>query len=167
MIEDYHIDLSGRLFDSRQIGIACMGAISKTHCGCAISKQLKQKIQKDLFRSKQQNDCAKLYAILIFYLIVSRLNEIKRLIICNDADFTLTKKYLQILLKKQDYKFQIINITEFKRALGRNINSPADNFAGHYRKRGLKKSKWENGRKLNVVQINYESIKTEWEEIKM
>lgn len=162
MAEDYHVDLSGRLHGKKKIGVACVGATTKTNNGCVISSDLKEFIQKELFAGKKKSDCAKLYAIIIYNLIVSKLDDIKTLIICNDADFTYTKHYLEILLSKHTYNFQIISITKFKGILGRKVNSLADNFAGHYRKRGLKKNRWNKGRPLNVVTINYLLVKSQW-----
>ena len=67
MLEDYHVDLSIRLFDKGNTGIACVSAVTKNHVGCALSWRLKKYVAKTLFTSSPRLDYAKLYAICIYY----------------------------------------------------------------------------------------------------
>jgi len=166
MQEDYHIDLSIRLFDKGTTGIACVGAITKKHNGCALSNRLKRYVEKTLCVGSMKQERAKLYAICIYYLIRNNLEDIKTLIICNDEIFNYVREYLYILLNDVPFSFRIISITEFQRKLGRNVKSLADNFAKAYRKRGLKRNRWHVGKKLNVVEINYKMIKNKWNLLK-
>jgi len=96
-------------------------------------------------------------------LVKNVRRQIKTLIICNDEDFEIVKRVLNKLLSPVDYK--IINITEFRKRLGRNIGSFADNYARIYRKRALKPSRNLKGKKLNIVVVDYKIIKKYWEEL--
>lgn len=165
MIEDYHVDLSVLFFNKGTTGIACVGAITKNHVGCALKGRLKRYIDKTLCKNSVKKEHAKLYAICIYYLIRNNLEDIKRLIICNDEDFTYVKKYLSALLEETTFSFDIVSITEFQRNLGRKIKSLADNFARAYRKRGLKKHRWNEGKRLNVIEITYNMIKDKWKQL--
>ncbi len=60
----------------------------------------------------------------------------------------------------------IINLFEFKKLLKRNIQSPADNYARHYAKRGLKRKRLGIGVPLNVIEITYSMIENMWKELK-
>jgi len=165
MTEDYHIDLSIRLFDKGTTGIACVGAKTKKHNGCALSSRLKKYINKTLCIGSIKEERAKLYAICIYYLIRNKLEDIKTLIICNDENFNYVREYLYLLLNDTTFSFRIISITEFQKRLGRKVKSLADNFAKAYRKRSLKRNRWHVGKKLNVVEITYNMIKNKWKQL--
>ena len=90
-------------------------------------------------------------------------DKVKILIICNDEDFEIVKLSLSFLLK--DYSFEIINITEYRKRLGRDIGSLADNYARVYRRRALKPTRLSKGKKLNIIQVNYKTIKECWEKL--
>ncbi len=163
MKEDYHIDMSGRIYKEKTIGIACVGTQTKDHNGCALRGNLIKFIQKNLCIGSVYEEYAKLYAICIFLLIKDKIDDISTLIICNDEDFSYVKEYLLFLIQQEnDYVPEIISIGDLKKKLGRNVKSLADNFAKCYRKRGLNENKWENGKKLKVINITFELIKDYW-----
>lgn len=163
--EDFHIDMSGRISRRRNIGIACVSIDSREHNGCALKGNLIKFIQKNLFLGSIYEERSKLYAICIYLLIKNKVDNINTLIVCNDEDFTYVKEYL-ILLMNGKIPFNIINITELRNKLGKKVKSLAHNFAKCYRKKALKRHKWEKGKELNVVEINYRLIKTYWDLIK-
>ncbi len=158
--------MSGKLRKEMTVGIACVGSKTKLHRGCVLRGNLIKFVGRHLGDMKIGPNRAKLYAICSYLLIKGRVTEIQRLVICNDEDFEYVRLYINQLLGKEltliEPKFDIINITEFGRQLGRNIKSPADNYANSYRKRGPDRTKWDRGIKLNVVPINYELIKHYW-----
>jgi hypothetical protein len=162
MTEDFHVDMSGRIYKKKTIGIACVGTNSGKHNGCALRGNLIKFIQEKLCIGTIMEEHAKLYAICIYYLIKNKLNEIETLIICNDEEFNYVRGYLTILLGQDSSKIKIISIFDLRKQLGRNINSLADNFATSYRKRALKPYKWNIGKQLDVVNITYEIIQQEW-----
>ena len=155
--------MSGRIYEERTIGIALVGVETKENYGCAIKGNLLKLIKKELFKKNIFEDSAKLYAICISLLIKEVKGKIHTLIICNDEDFDIVKRPLFKLLK--GYDFEVINITEFRKRLGRNIGSLADNYANIYRKKALKPNRWSKGKELNVVPINLKIIKQKWEEL--
>ncbi len=157
----FHVDMSGRFYRNENIGIAIFCAKTKMHRGCAIKKSLILRLKKDFFKGNSYNDSAKLYSICIFILVEDIQDKINSLIICNDEDFTIVKKMLNCLLS---YSIEIINITEFRKRMGRNLGSLADNYARVYRKRGLKPNHLK-GKKLNTIQVNFNIIKKHWEEL--
>ena len=157
----FHVDMSGRIYEKRNIGIALVGMETKLHCGCALNGNLIKLVKKKLFKNNIFEDSAKLYAICIFLLVKDIKSDIKTLIICNDEDFRIVGKVLSDLLK--DYQFEIINISEFRKRLGRNIGSLADNYANIYRRKALKPKRLFKGKKLNVVEVNFKVIKQYWE----
>jgi hypothetical protein len=163
--EENYIDMSGRIYKMETIGIASLGINTKKHNGCALKGNLIKFIEKNLCVGSIYEEHAKLYAICIYLLIRNKLHEISSLTICNDEDFYYVKKYLLCLLEQMP-SFEIISITEFRNRLGRKINSPADNYAKNYRKRGLNKIKWKHGKILDVVEIKYELIKEYWNKLK-
>lgn len=165
--EDFHIDMSNKIYKMKTIGIACIGAVSKKHNGCALKGNLIKFIQKNLCVGDIKEEYAKVYAICIYHLIKDKIGDIDALIVCNDEEFTYVKEYLLILLGIDSSRFKIISITDFRKALGRKISSPADNFAKSYRKRALKPTKWKNGKQLDVVEITYDMIKKQWEKLKI
>jgi len=156
--------MSGKIFEGLTIGIACVGAKSKTHNGCALRGNLIKFIQKHLCIGDIAEEYARLYAICIYLLIKDKLNEIESLIICNDEEFIYVKEYLIILLGGIP-NFEIINITEFRKTFGRKLKSLADNFAKAYRKRALNKNKWEKGKALTVVNVDYKTIEEYWKKL--
>jgi hypothetical protein len=162
--ESFHIDMSGRIYEGKNIGIALVGARTRTHYGCALKGNLIKLIKKRLFGKKIFEDSAKLYSICIYLLIKNVTQNINLLIICNDENFEVVKIILLKLLKNPN--FEIINISEFRKRLGRNIGSLADNYANIYRKRALSPNRWSKGRELNVVPVNFTLIEKHWEELK-
>lgn len=165
MPEVYHIDLSNKFWKKATTGIACVSSDNKRHVGCALSMQLKKGINKHLTDMKFKKGRAKLYAICIYYLITENISGINKLVICNDEEFKSVRMYLRYMLGK-GIKMEIISITDYRKELGRNIKSLADNFARHYAKRGLNELKQSRGLRLNVIKINYAMINTKWEELK-
>lgn len=160
--DDFHVDMSSRIYWKKTIGIALIGTQTRINCGCALNTQLLKKIKKELFE-KDYYDSAKLYAICIFMLVDNVKNLVNELIVCNDEDFRIVKNILNYLLK--DYDFEIINISEFRRRFGRNIGSLADNYANIYRKKALKPTRYNQGKKINVVKISFKKIKQYWREL--
>jgi hypothetical protein len=158
----FHVDMSGRIYKNKTIGIALVGTETKIHLGCALKGNLVKLIKRRLFKKNIFEDSAKLYAICISLLVKGVKDNIKTLIICNDEDFRIVKDVLSKLLK--DYDSEIISISEFRKRLGRNIGSLADNYANIYRKRGLKPNRWAKGKELNIVPVTYNLIKQSWEE---
>ncbi len=73
------------------------------------------------------------------------------------------KKILSKLLKNSN--FEIIGIGEFRKRLGRNIGSLADNYAKVYRKKALKPKRWLKGKELHVIEVTFNIIKEYWEEV--
>ena len=161
--DSFHIDMSGRIYENRTIGIAIVGTETKINYGCALKGNLIKLIKKKLFKKNIYEDSAKLYAICIFLILKEIIDNIHTLIICNDENFEVVKKTLEKLLGK--YSFVIISISEFRKRLGRNIGSLADNYANIYRRRALKPNKISKGKELNIVQITYTIIKKYWEKL--
>mgnify|MGYP001565396630 CR=1 FL=1 len=161
--EDFHIDMSGRIYENKNIGIALVGAKTKINFGCVIKRNLLKLIKKELFKDNIFKDSAKLYAICIYLLLKKIKDSINILIICNDEDFDIVKNVLFQLLK--DANFEIINISEFRKRLGRNIGSLADNYANIYRRKALKPHKWSKGKEIKVIEIYYHIIKETWSKI--
>jgi|SRR3989344_539427 len=162
--DNFHVDMSGRIYEGKTIGIALVGTKSDINYGCALKGNLIKLIKGSLFDKNDFQDSAKLYATCIYLLIDKIKDKIYTLIICNDEDFNTVKNVLARLLEK--YDFEIINISEFRRRLGRNIGSLADNYARIYRKRALKPNRLIKGRKINVIKITYTLIKKYWEALK-
>lgn len=163
MKEDFHVDMSGRIYEEKTIGIALVSSDKKLHYGCALKGNLIKLIRKKLFKGDIFEDPAKLYAICISLLVKNVRRNIRTLIICNDEDFQVVKKVLNYLLRPMD--FEIINITEFRKRWGRGIGSLADNYATIYRRKALKPIKNQIGKKINVVEVNFDLIKQLWEEV--
>lgn len=163
MAEDFHVDLSNSLYRKGTTGISCINSKTKEHNGCALPNRMKRQIKSNLCIGTIRESYAKFYSICIYFLIRNRLEKIKTLIICNDEEFSYVREYLYYLLNDSLYRIHIINITEFQKQLGRKVKSLADNSATAYRKRALKKTKWDIGIKLNVVDVTYEMIKNKWE----
>lgn len=161
--ESFHVDMSGRIYEEKTLGIALVRSDKKVHYGCALKGNLVRLIRERLFGKNIFEDSAKLYAICISLLIKNVNEKVKTLIICNDEDFEVVKKCLNKLLSPVD--FEIINITEFRKRLGRNIGSLADNYANIYRKRALKSCN-NKGKQLNVVEVTFNIINENWDKIK-
>ncbi|MEK6823982.1 MAG: hypothetical protein AABY06_03005 [Nanoarchaeota archaeon] len=161
--DNFHVDMSGRIYEERTIGVALVATENKIHYGCALKGNLVKLIKKNLFKKNIYEDSAKLYAICIFLLVKNVRREIKTLIICNDEDFEIVKIVLNKLLRPVD--FEIINITEFRKLFGKNINSLAHNYANIYRKKALKPNRWAKGKELNIISVKYNLIKQVWEEL--
>jgi len=166
MTEDFHIDMSGRIYKKKTIGIACVGSQTKQHNGCALKSNLIKLIQEKLCAGSIYEEYAKIYAICIYLLIKDKLTRINTLIICNDEEFTYVKEYLLLLINSPNSP-EIISIIDLKKKLGRNVKSMADNFAKCYRKRGLNRNKWLNGKALEIVEVNYNIIKKYWDILKI
>jgi len=165
MRDNFHVDMSGRIYENRTIGIALVGTETKINSGCALKGNLIKLIKRKLFNKNIFEDSAKLYAICIYLLVKEIKEKIRTLIICNDEDFEIVKRVLSNLLQELD--FEIINISEFRKRLGRNIGSFADNYANIYRRKALKPNRWAKGKELNVVKINFSIIKKYWNENKV
>ena len=161
--DEFHVDMSGRIYWKKTIGIALVGSKTKVNYGCALKGNLLELIKRRLFKKNIYEDSAKLYAICIYLLVKNVEKDLKTLIICNDEDFQVVKNILDYLLK--NYSFEIINISEFRKRLGRNIGSLADNYARIYRRRALKTNRQIRGKKLNIVDVPFSSIKNYWEEL--
>lgn len=162
--DNFHVDMSGRIYEGKNIGIAIIGTKTKINYGCALKGNLIKLVKKELFKKNIFEDSAKLYAICIYLLVKEVKEKIDTLIICNDEDFEVVKGILSRLLK--GYNFEIINISEFRKRLGRNVGSFADNYAKIYRRRALKPKRWLKGKKLNIIEVTYRIIKKYWEELK-
>ena len=159
----FHVDMSGRIYNNKTIGIALVGTETKENYGCAVKGNLLKLIRSRLFGENKFDDPAKLYAICIFLLVSRVKGKINSLIICNDEDFTKVKKFLTKLL--ESFNYEIMSIGDFRKQLGRNVGSFADNYARIYRKRALKPKRLK-GRKINVILVNYQIIKQQWERLK-
>ena len=105
--DNFHVDMSGRIYNNLTIGIALVGTKTKLNYGCALKGNLIKLIKKELFKNNFFEDCAKLYAICIYLLVKEIKDNINLLIICNDEDFEVVKRVLSQLLK--NYNFDIIN----------------------------------------------------------
>lgn len=160
---DFHVDMSGRIYENRTIGIALVEARTGINYGCALKGNLIKLIKKSLFKKNIFEDSARLYAICIYLLVKEVKDKINALIICNDEDFKVVKNVLSQLLFK--YEFEIINISEFRRRLGRNVGSIADNYAKIYRRRALKPKRHSIGKQLNIVEVTFKIIKNLWSEL--
>jgi hypothetical protein len=161
--DNFHVDMSGRIYENRTIGIALVGTETKIHYGCALKGNLVKLIKKKLFRKNVFEDSATLYAICIYLLAKEIKDNINSLIICNDEDFDRVKKVLSKLFGS--YNFEIINISEFRKRLGRNVGSFADNYARIYRKKALKPHRSSKGRKINVIEITFGIIEKYWNQL--
>ncbi len=161
-MKDYHIDMSVRLYEKDNSGIACINSKTKIHNGCCLSGRCKRLVEKNLCNGTIKEDYARIYAICIYYLIKEKKDEIENLIICNDECFLYVKLYLEELLGIEKIPFDIISISDLKNKLGKKVKSIAHNKANSYRKRALKKIKWNIGAPLNVVEIDYNMIKEKW-----
>jgi len=161
-----HIDTSCKLYESKNTGIAYKIIGSNKHKGLALKRSLKNELKKDL---NVDYDYARLYAICIFYLIKDDLDLFDTLIICGDEHFLFVKEHLSILFEEDStYHSKIImSIAELREITGNpKLRSYADGVARSYRRRALKcLARQQQGTTLNIVKINYNSIRILWEEI--
>ena len=108
-----------------------------------------------------KESCAQVYAILTFKLVDHLLRQnhsIKKLVICNDEQFSYVRLYLQNLLAERN--IQITNISDYRKMFGRKVGSLADNLANVYRRRALKPNR--KGKKLNVVPVSFNDLYEKW-----
>src|SRR3989338_9611442 len=89
MKDNFFVDMSGRIYEERTIGIALVATENNAHYGCALKGNLVKFIKKNLFKKNIYEDSAKLYAICISLLVKNVRRQIKTLIICNDEDRTI------------------------------------------------------------------------------
>ncbi|MFH1590902.1 MAG: hypothetical protein ABIC95_03155 [archaeon] len=152
-----HVDMSGQLNEKKAVGVAWYCAETSQHRGVALSPQFKKKVLSSV---KDNEVFPKIYASCIFLLILDYLDDISSVVICNDEPFTLVKNHLSLLLGEiTDTPPEILSKTQFQRNSGiTRFRSPADNFANHYRKRGLKRRKLFQGKKLHIKQITVSEI---------
>ena len=47
----FHVDMSGRIYEKRNIGIALVGMETKLHCGCALNGNLIKLVKKSCSRT--------------------------------------------------------------------------------------------------------------------
>ena len=161
-----HIDTSCKLYENKNTAIAFKIIKSNLHKGLVLRKKLKQELKRDL---KINQDYARVYAICIYYLINEELDNFDILVICGDEDFTLVKKYLQLLFSKNKDYFnkKVLSISRLRMITGKNkLKSYADNIARSYRRRALRSlRKRQEGIELSVTDINYKKLKQAWIEI--
>ena len=67
--DSFHVDMSGRIYENKTIGIALVGTETKRNYGCALKGNLVMLIKKQLFKKSLFEDSAKPYAICIFLLV--------------------------------------------------------------------------------------------------
>lgn len=56
--DSFHINMSGRIYDEKTIGIALVGTETKVNCGCAIKGKMIKLIKKHLFKNNIYKDSA-------------------------------------------------------------------------------------------------------------
>lgn len=150
-MEEAHIDMSGKYYENKSIGIACLLLPSNFHIGLSI----KARTIKDL----QKYPTYRVHAACLSQIIKSISSKsIKRIILCNDEEIRLVKEDLSKLIDKNTIK-KIISITEYRKIKNNmKFRSPADSLANSYRKRANRRVPRKNGKKLNVISINKSSI---------
>lgn len=161
-----HIDTSVKLYQRKNTGIACIVPKTDFHKGAALSIKLKSELERDLDAAREY---ARIYAIVIFYLIKDDLDKFDTLIICGDENFTQVKGFLDILFEDypEFFKKNVHSISEYREITGdTRLRSAADHIARAYRKRALRSLQvQQTGRTLNKVPINYGLISEKWQEI--
>ncbi|HNZ52077.1 MAG: hypothetical protein BWY36_00427 [Candidatus Diapherotrites archaeon ADurb.Bin253] len=161
-----HIDTSHKLYEKHVTGIAYKIVKTKEHRGTALSPKLKKELEKKL---DANYDRARIYAIVIYFLIKDKLNLFDDLIICNDEDFQSVKEYLYLLFQgDSDYlKKNVKSISELRVETGdKNLRSYADDIAYSYMKRALRSiARRQKGIPLNVLKITFDMFKEKWMEI--
>jgi hypothetical protein len=151
-----HVDMSGKFHKYENVGIAWTDTKKKQHKGISLSGKLIKKL-----KSETNCDNSKLYAICIYLILKGDLENLKRIIICNDENFIEVKDHLGLLFSKINYykKIEIISISKHREKLGvKKLKSLADSFANSYRKRGYKRANWNRGRNLNTITCKHEDI---------
>ena len=161
-----HIDTSHKLYERNDTGIAYKIIKTKEHKGTGISLKLKKELERKL---GADYDRARIYAIVIYFLIKDSLNLFDDLIICGDEDYRSVKEYLYLLF--QDNKIfndkTIKSISELRLETGdKKLRSYADDISYSYMRRALKSIiRRQKGTPLNVVKITYEMFYEKWIEI--
>ncbi len=154
--------MSEKFYREKTVGIAWINNEKTLHKGLSMTGKL---ITKLISKNNANKNFARLYAICIFLIIKDNISMIRKMIICNDEEFSKVKKDLEDLIKMSGIyqKIEIKSITEYRAELGnRKISSPADNYAAAYRKRAHKKTAWKRGIQLNPIEINYEILEELW-----
>ena len=161
-----HIDTSQKLYERRNTGIAYKIIKTNEHKGLALSLKLKKELER---RLSVDYDYARLYAICIYFLIKEDLDLFDKLIICGDEDFISVKEYLGLLFfDNGEYNKKIVkSIVDIRRETGnKNIRSYADDVAYSYMRRALKSIvRRQKGTPLNVIKLDYDTIRNKWLEI--
>jgi hypothetical protein len=159
-----HIDISEKFENKKTIGIAWITEDKKSHKGTALSG----KIIKELIKKQNINiNYPKLYSILVFLILHKNIENVKKIVICNDYNFDKIDCYLRLLfLNYANYaKIEVMSIREYRSKLGFYFESYADGVAKSYRKRGLKPKRRETGKKLNYIEVKYQEIINLWNKL--
>lgn len=161
-----HVDTSAKLYERKDTGIAYKIIKTGKHKGVGISLKMKKELERKL---DADHDRARVYAIVIYYIIKDDLDLFDDLIICGDEDFTSVKEYLFLLFREEEAfsPKEIKSIVHLREEIGdKNIRSYADGVASSYRKRALKSiARRQGGVPLNVVKITYQMFFDKWIEI--
>jgi len=161
-----HIDTSHKLYERKDSGIAYKMIKTNEHKGTALSLKLKKELERKLDAGY---DYARLYSIVIYFLIKDNLDIFDELIICGDEDYFSVKEYLYILFSDTPSFFEkkIKSISELRTETGdKKIRSYADDVAYSYMRRALKSIvRQQKGTPLNVIRVNYQMIYDKWLEI--
>lgn len=162
-----HIDTSHKLHERNDTGIAYKVIGTNEHRGTAISLKLKKELEKKL---DADQDRARIYAIVIYFLIKDKLDIFDELIICGDENYYSVKKYLHLLFKdtKSFLTKTIKSVAELRIETGdKKLRSYADDVAYSYMRRALKSIiRRQKGTPLNVIKITYNMFYLKWMEIK-
>jgi len=161
-----HIDMSGKFYEYKDIGIAFIAAEDKCfHKGTALSGKLVKTI---IQMNNLKGDYADLYSICIYNIIKDDVTQFKKIIICNDEPTKKVIKYLNILFDNDELnEVEICSIDEYKKQIEKKVMSEADGRANSYRKRGLFKRKWNKGTKLNFIETDLKTINSLLEKIRV
>lgn len=163
-----HIDISRRFYQEGDSGMAFKIIPSGEHRGIVLSNKLKRELEENLHVEK---DYAMLCAICIYFLIRDKLNYFDNLVICNDENYFDVKKYLDLFFgKNEEYSSKFItSLSKLRKITGDfKIRSYADNIANIYRRKGLKPlRRKQKGVELNIVNLDYKTIKQNLEKIKV
>ena len=161
-----HIDTSHKLHERNDTGIAYRMIKTREHKGTAISLKLKKELERKLDAGY---DRARIYAIVIYFLIKDSLDIFDELIICGDEDYTSTKEYLHLLFSgnKVFLDKDIKSLAELRIETGnKRLRSYADDIAYSYMRRALKSIvRRQKGTPLNVVRVTYDMFYDKWMEI--
>lgn len=161
-----HIDTSHKLHERNDTGIAYKIIRTKNHKGAGISLKLKKELEKKL---SAEYDRARIYAIVIYFLIKDDLHLFDELVICGDEDFLSVREYLNLLFEdnRNFYSKSIKSICQLREETGdKKIRSYADDIAYSYMKRALRSIiRRQKGIPLNVIKITYQMFYDKWIEI--